>query len=433
MISARRTASVFMALVLLATIGCGSSSSGGGAGGGPGSGGVSGSGGSKDAGVVSTGGVGTGGVGAGGVGGSGGLKDAGVVSTEGVGSGGVGAGGVGGDSGGAGSGGVGAGGVGGGGASASGGSGGAPDAARDVATTQPDAAADLAAKPDVGASGSDAVAAGSLGGTAGGNGGGGAGGNGGTAPDAGSTSTPDFVWYVLDETQGSTAKDSSSHHYDITNLVGVTWNEGANFDGISGGGSVNVDSSYRSPPITISAWLTPKARSDETSNQYSLVPYPTNAVGDDIPSEFGYGIGLNVWTDGGGGSALAVEDVDSCQNPPATPHPCMASQNVGSAFPTFVAGQEYFILAAVGMPPADGGASSVANVYVNGSLFDATTAGVIAGGPTTLWLGVHNDDTNYGTKSVFSGRIRDVRVYKRELVATEVAQLYALGPTTSAP
>jgi hypothetical protein len=46
---------------------------------------------------------------------------------------------------------------------------------------------------------------------------------------------------------------------------------------------------------------------------------------------------------------------------------------------------------------------------------------------------VHNDDTNYGTKSVFSGRIRDVRVYKRELVATEVAQLYALGPTTSAP
>ena len=68
MISACRTASVFMSLVLLATIGCGSNTSTGGAGGGPGTGGVGGSGPSKDAGVVSSGGVGTGGLGSGGVG-----------------------------------------------------------------------------------------------------------------------------------------------------------------------------------------------------------------------------------------------------------------------------------------------------------------------------------------------------------------------------
>jgi len=125
MISACRTASVFMSLVLLATIGCGSNTSTGGAGGGPGTGGVGGSGPSKDAGVVSSGGVGTGGLGSGGVG-----------------------------SGGRGSGGV--------------GSGGALDAAHDVAVPQPDAAADLPAKPDVGAGGADVGAAGDMGGAAGG-------------------------------------------------------------------------------------------------------------------------------------------------------------------------------------------------------------------------------------------------------------------------
>ena len=63
---------------------------------------------------------------------------------------------------------------------------------------------------------------------------------------------PDYIWYVLDETTAVVAHDSSQHHYDISNLTGVTWNSGANFDGKGGGGSVNVDSSYRSPPITIS-------------------------------------------------------------------------------------------------------------------------------------------------------------------------------------
>jgi len=85
MISAHRTASVFLALLSFATIGCGSSSSGGGAGGGLGNGGVGGSGTSKDAAVVGSDGagvgVGSGGAGAGDVGtgggsGSGGSPDA---------------------------------------------------------------------------------------------------------------------------------------------------------------------------------------------------------------------------------------------------------------------------------------------------------------------------------------------------------------------
>ena len=261
------------------------------------------------------------------------------------------------------------------------------------------------------------------------------GGDGGTVGlDAAPLPTPDFVWYVLDETQGAVAHDSSSHHYDITNLTGVTWDHGASFDGKNGGGSVAVDSSYRSAPITIGAWLTPTARADETSTSYSLTPYPTNAIGDDIQAQWGFGIGLNVWTDGVAGSALAVEDVGTCQGTPtAAPHDCTVSPSIGASPVTFVPGQEYFVVAAIGTPGADGGTSSSAHVYVNGSLFSESTADAISGGATTLWLGVHNNDTAYGTRRFFAGRIRDVRIYKRELAASEITQLYAVGPTLKAP
>jgi hypothetical protein len=117
-----RVASAFIALVSLATMGCGSSSSGGGTGGAPGGGGMVGSGGSKDAGSVSTGGVGA--VGTGGAGGA-------IVGSGGAGAGEVGVGSGGG-----------------------GGSGGALDAARDVTAPQPDVAVDSPAKLDSGSGGS---------------------------------------------------------------------------------------------------------------------------------------------------------------------------------------------------------------------------------------------------------------------------------------
>jgi hypothetical protein len=241
--------------------------------------------------------------------------------------------------------------------------------------------------------------------------------------------TSDFVWYVLDETQGTVAKDSSSHHYDIT-LTGVVWAQGANFDGVSGGGStMPVDPSYRSPPITIAAWLTPKPRADQASTQYGLLPYPPNAIGDDSPGLLGYGIGLNVWTDGDGGSALAAEEVDMCQH--LTPPTCIANQNTGDAGP-FLAGREYFIVAAIGSPVDDASPLS-AQLYVDGVLYDQTTAGIPGNSAqTTLHLGYHNMDTPYGSKRVFAGRIRDARVYKRQLGSAEVAQLFANGPTTRA-
>jgi hypothetical protein len=239
--------------------------------------------------------------------------------------------------------------------------------------------------------------------------------------DASSVATPDFIWYVLDETSGTTAKDSSTNHYDITDLTGVTWSQGAHFDGTGGGGSVAVDSSYRTPPITISAWLTATSRADQTSANAPLAPFPSNAFGDDIPSEFGYGIGLDVWTDGTPGQALIVEDLGACIPGATFPVNCAVAGNV-----SFVAGTEYLITLVIG-------ADLSTTVYVNGAVFATGTAGVLQVDATQFWLGQHNDDTSYLTKRFYAGGMRDIRVYKSALTATDAAGLYAAGPTTTAP
>lgn len=259
---------------------------------------------------------------------------------------------------------------------------------------------------------------------------------------------PDFAWYVLDETQGTTAADSSPNHHDITNLSNVTWDEGAHFDGMNGGGYTNVDPSVRVPPITMSAWLTPTARADSTDHGgYALVPFPANALSDDIPDNGGYGIGLDVRTDGTAGSVLPAEGLDSCRYPVPNPGLCAANSsqnaadvNAGPACTSashcnqgFVAGVEYLVVVTVA--PVGGGPLQSAQVYVNGSLFDQTTADTPpSAAQAPLYLGVCNMDTaGYGTRAFFAGRMRDARVYSRQLGAAEVHQLYMNGPTLHAP
>jgi hypothetical protein len=225
------------------------------------------------------------------------------------------------------------------------------------------------------------------------------------ASDAAPVVVPDFAWYRLNETSGTTASDSTPNNYAITNLQDVTWGSGATFNGTSSQGSTIVAASLRQAPVSFTAWIVPVARADRNANQFSIVPFPTNAVSGDVAGSYGYGIGLNVWTDGTPGSALGVE-------------------NVGYAFTNngaeFVSGTEYFVAAAI---------AATAQVYVNGVLVgttNATTPNPAA--TTTLRLGVHNGDTKYGTKRFFKGRMRDVRIFKRVLTADEVAQLYAAGP-----
>jgi hypothetical protein len=159
--------------------------------------------------------------------------------------------------------------------------------------------------------------------------------------------------------------------------------------------------------VSFTAWLAPNARGDETSNSYSINPFPPNAVSGDAAGSYGFGLGLNVWTDGQAGSALAVENVG------------YTFANAGNT--QFLASTEYFVAVTIG--------ASTAQVYVDGQLVgQATPTMPGAAAQTTLWLGVHNGDSGYGTKRFYLGRMRDVRVYKRVLTATEVATLHADGP-----
>ncbi len=234
---------------------------------------------------------------------------------------------------------------------------------------------------------------------------------GGDAPDAPpAVAPPELAWYKLDETSGPVAHDSSPNHYDVM-LQNVAWGMGATFampgSGAQSGGSTMVSAGLRQAPVSFTAWLAPAARADEASNTHGILPFPPNAVSGDAPGAFGFGIGLNVWTDGIPGSALSVENVG------------YSFSNVGGS--PFVAGTEYFVAAAIG--------ATSASVYVNAqvvAMAPVTTPGMTM--MTKLWLGVHNDDMGYGTKRFYVGRMRDVRVYKRVLTGGEVAALYASGP-----
>ncbi len=228
-------------------------------------------------------------------------------------------------------------------------------------------------------------------------------------PDAPATllSAPGFVWYRLDETSGTTAHDSSPHHYDVMNLVGVVWDHGATFNGAVCG-STAVGQAFRTAPVTMTAWLTAADRTDETVTEYALEPFPPNAVSGDAPSLGGFGLGINVWTDGTPGNGVALE----------------TGENAAIAFHTLAgidAGVEYFLALVIGPSQAD--------LYENGSLSASVGANTpLAAEPAPLHLGCHNDDTGYLSKRFFVGHMRDVRVYARLLGVGEIGALFASGP-----
>jgi hypothetical protein len=263
------------------------------------------------------------------------------------------------------------------------------------------------------------------------------------------TPDPDYLWYRLDETTGTAVKDSTSNHFDI-DVPGVSWNDGANFDGTACG-ETSVDSRFRLPPVTITVWLTATERTDGTRLLDALQPLPANALSDDVPGIGGYGIGLNVWSDGSGGSALAVEGVSPCTTAGLcaankTQNAVASAADGGLACTTatscrqgFVAGTEYFLAVTVDEAvdagaSTDGGPPPQAKVYVDGTLFDDDAAYVPPAEPQQpLYLGCCNLDMGYGSERFFEGRMRDLRVYKRRLDAPEFQQLYTNGPAATSP
>jgi hypothetical protein len=225
----------------------------------------------------------------------------------------------------------------------------------------------------------------------------GSGGSGGDSLD------PDFAWYKLGETSGDTAHDSTPHHYDVS-LSGIGWNDGGVFDSVCG--KVDVDEAIRSAPLTISAWLSATPRSDEAINAYFFTPFPSNAVSGDIAGPGGFGIGLNVWD---GGAAFAAETGTD------------ATKVFHSVLSSFAAGTLYHLVEVV--------RSNDALLYVDGALRDTVFANTPpAVTPALLRLGCHNEDPGYGSKRFFRGTMRDVRIFKRDLSAADVAALHANGP-----
>jgi hypothetical protein len=215
---------------------------------------------------------------------------------------------------------------------------------------------------------------------------------------------PDFAWYKLDETNGEVAHDSSTHH-DIW-LTGVSWDDGAVFDGATVCGATSFPETFRTPPVTISAWLTPAKRDDDTADAYGLTPFPPNAVSGDVPGQGGYGLGLDVWS---GGAALAVETGVS------------TATGFHSIDGAYADGKRRFVVLVID--------TASAFVYVDGKQTTKTTENIAPSvTPTPLHLGCHNEDDGYGTKRFYKGRMRDARIYKRALEPAEVAQLFSNGP-----
>lgn len=219
----------------------------------------------------------------------------------------------------------------------------------------------------------------------------------------------DFLWWRLDETSGTTATDSGPNGYHVTNLISPVWDSGLVCNGVSAGGSVPVPADYRDPPLTISAWVTAQNRSDKSLNSYSLTPFPPNIVSNDIPFNGGYGIGLNVWTDDGGGSEYV-------------------NHTGGSG--TFL--KIASLLSAVRYHLAVVYSAGATVLYVNGAPVASGPPADPTNGATSLYLGRHNDDTGYGTKRFFKGTIRDVRIWQQPLSAGEIATLNADGPWVAA-
>jgi hypothetical protein len=234
-----------------------------------------------------------------------------------------------------------------------------------------------------------------------------------TAPDGGDL-VPDLAWYRLDETSGTIAHDASPGHHDIPGLDGVVWGDGATFDDVTVCGETSVAPGFRTPPVTLTAWLTPFARADETSTTHALQPYPPDAVSGDVPSLGGYGLGFDVWVDGlpPGMPSAAALSVETGVNAPVAFH---------SLAGAFASGARHFVASVVD--------AATATVYVDGAVYatvPADTPPAVAATP--LHLGCHNDDTGYLTKRFFKGTIRDVRIYQRLLTAAEVSTLHAAGP-----
>jgi hypothetical protein len=211
------------------------------------------------------------------------------------------------------------------------------------------------------------------------------------------------IWYRTDETSGTILHDSGLQGADasLTGTFAFT-GTGVSFPAAAGYAmTAPLPGVFRTYPLTISVWARPAPRSDETANTFALLPFPPDAVSNDVPGFGGAGVGVDVWTDGVPGSHAYVDSGGDYEGAP------------------FVANQRYHLVAVY-----DG---TQASLYVDGALATGLTTTALDGAAANLFVGAHNLDTGYGSKRFFVGELSDVRVFTAALSAQDVAQLHALG------
>ncbi len=235
--------------------------------------------------------------------------------------------------------------------------------------------------------------------------------------------TPSFIWYPMNEGSGATLNDIISG-FNATLSGDYSW--GSDFVSTNpqlpfGGGSARsnvVVEGMRDPPVTISVWLRSNNRSDQ-STSLGYNPYPTNAVSADSPAQGGPGVGLNRYTNNGGGSNVIVV---------STENPLIPGLGYTNASQSIQDNVWYNVVGVWGV--------GFIRCYVNGvlkiSIDDTYDA---PGSDNFIYIGRANDDNGtYGSNLYHDGDISDVRIWNdKALTQQESVSLFLRGRLEGLP
>jgi prepilin-type N-terminal cleavage/methylation domain-containing protein len=205
------------------------------------------------------------------------------------------------------------------------------------------------------------------------------------------------AYWSFDEATGTIAIDYSGYGNNGTLYNNPQWTTGKvggalNFDGSDDYVEKTNSAVMKQLPLTLLTWVKPGLRSDGTD-------FPNNVISNDRPGYYGHGFGINVWSSG---SQMKVE-----------------YENGFRTIPSISFNSDTWYYAAVVYT------SGNIKSYINGDLIDNfsfTQASLDAG--DYIWIGKHNNDTNYGTRRFFKGLIDEVRIYNRALSPEEIKAIY---------
>ncbi|MFN3445347.1 MAG: LamG-like jellyroll fold domain-containing protein, partial [Bacteroidia bacterium] len=165
------------------------------------------------------------------------------------------------------------------------------------------------------------------------------------------------------------------------------------FDGVDDWVNVTNMPAINAIPVTLEAYVKPEMRTENTNF------YPNNILSNDVPGNYGLGMGINI---NSYGSQITIEYKNGFRS---------FYDN------TIVAGQWVHIAVVY--------TNGKVETYINGVLKDVVNHNQAPlNGNTNMFIGRHNDDAGYGTRRFFKGVIDEVRVWNRALCAQEITSQY---------